>query len=892
MRQFKFGIPILGTIALATGLFGCADESHWGSSSTEKGSISLTLSTDSEIKTAKPTFRSENDESTVNPNDLSTYTTVPKPEDFSIKLEKVDESFSKTWTSLQGFIDYTEKNLFPTGAYTLTAYYGEKGKQDFEAPYFEASTNFNVLSDEVYKVNLVAELKNSMVKVNYTDAFKDYMNDYHSRIRTEGRADEIIINKEQTTPAFIEPNNAALTVHFTTKGKNFTSAVKVGEFPPKAKTLHNITLDIEESQNGDAQLTINFSDELEEETIRIDLTDELLTTPAPVISPIGFTEGSSVDMLEGSSSMSDIKMLVKSGDNIKSALLTIESNKFHPSWGNQIDLCKADDAQKKSIEEAGISAIGFGFRGPISNIAQLDLTNLGKTLPTGVHTISLQVIDEYDIPSNVMSVTLDSQPIVIDIVGNNSITYGAPNADVTVEYNGLNPISELRFQTINDMGNWVDATINSVEEVAGTRSFEKKQYICNLIFPENVAPIRASMPFKIYHNGKEKVSYDMEVKIPEYRLQFDAFTNYAYVKVDVTDNSDENVLKAIIEKMYLKVNGERQTNNIYRDSDKGYIVIGKLTQGTTYSVASSITKGESWHEDDGSFVTETGQSIINGDFSESGNSIEISNLNEGGKFNVKVFGISGDYQLKSSISRTLPAEWATINDKTAWSGATNHNTWFIVPSSWIEEGKGVMRTVGYSHNGETPATSGGNMNTKYYCENSPSNLDVAAGEVFLGSYTFDGNETRTEGIGFGSRPSAISFDYEYEPYGDDSGYAFIKLLDSEGQSLGEKTFSINEESGSESITFNYVPFGKPAAKLIVCFKSSNQDNPPIHVPTGTELYEASVTTTNFRNPPAIPANEYKAVATGSVLKIDNVKAHYDGYLVAPKSIKKNNQKNR
>lgn len=885
MRQFKFGIPILGTIALATGLFGCADESHWGSSSTEKGSISLTLSTDSEIKTAKPTFRSENDESTVNPNDLSTYTTVPKPEDFSIKLEKVDESFSKTWTSLQGFIDYTEKNLFPTGAYTLTAYYGEKGKQDFEAPYFEASTNFNVLSDEVYKVNLVAELKNSMVKVNYTDAFKDYMNDYHSRIRTEGRADEIIINKEQTTPAFIEPNNAALTVHFTTKGKNFTSAVKVGEFPPKAKTLHNITLDIEESQNGDAQLTINFSDELEEETIRIDLTDELLTTPAPVISPIGFTEGSSVDMLEGSSSMSDIKMLVKSGDNIKSALLTIESNKFHPSWGNQIDLCKADDAQKKSIEEAGISAIGFGFRGPISNIAQLDLTNLGKTLPTGVHTISLQVIDEYDIPSNVMSVTLDSQPIVIDIVGNNSITYGAKSADVTVEYNGLNPISELRFQTINDMGNWVDATINSVEEVAGTRSFEKKQYICNLIFPENVAPIRASMPFKIYHNGKEKVSYDMEVKIPEYRLQFDAFTNYAYVKVDVTDNSDENVLKAIIEKMYLKVNGERQTNNIYRDSDKGYIVIGKLTQGTTYSVASSITKGESWHEDDGSFVTETELFIPNGEFQDKGKKIEIDNLQVGGKYRVSPV----DYTIKSSLSYTEPAGWATINDLTAWDGSKNKNTWFIVPSSYLENEKGVMRSVGYNHDGTTPNRSGGAFNIKYYCENSPSEseLNKAAGELFLGTFLFNETETREEGISFSSRPSMISFDYDYTAVIDeDEGYAFIELLDTEGHSLGKKTFMLKNK-GTEALTFNYIPFTKPAAKLIISFKSSNMDTPPIKIPAGSALNEGQ----GLGNK-TIPANSYHALATGSVLKIDNVKAHYDDYQVAPKSIKKNNKKNR
>ncbi|MDE7350152.1 MAG: DUF4493 domain-containing protein [Muribaculaceae bacterium] len=890
MRHLKFGIPIFGAVVIATGLFSCADESHWGSSSNEKGSISLTLSTDSGVKTAKPVFRSEDDEVTQDPNDLSTYIQVPKPEDFSIKLEKSDESFSKTWTSLQGFLDYTKENFFSTGAYTLTAFYGDKGKQDFNAPYFEASTTFNVLSDEVYEVNLVAELMNSMVKVNYTDGFKNYMSDYHSRLRTEGRADEIIYTKDQDAPAFVEPNNAALSVHFTTKGKEFTSAVKIGEFPPMAKTLHNITLDIAETQNGEARLDVTFDDTLEEEKISIDLTEELLTTPAPMITPIGFTDGVSLDMLEGSACMSDVKMLVKSGDNIKSAILTIESNNYRPSWGNQIDLCKADENQKKDIEAAGISAIGFGFRGPTSDMAELDLTNLGKALPIGKHTISLQVTDDFDIPSNVLSVTLDSQPIELDIAGTPSMTYCAKSADITIDYNGFNPISDLKFQTISDMGNWVDVKINSVEEVAASRAIEKKQYICNLILPDNVSSIKEKLPFKIYQNGKEKASCEVHVIIPEYRLQYDAFNDHAYIKVNLNGNYGEDVMTSIIEKIYLNINGERQTSDIFRDSDNGYIVIGKLTPKTTYSVTSSITKGESWHEDDGSFTTEEERDIPNGEFNEEGDNFSRTGLQVGGKYdvNMSLTGSHHYYTLTSSIDCTLPKDWATINDLTAWSESQNKNTWYVVPSSWVEEGKGVMRNVGYNHSGDDIPASGGYANTKYYGENSPSDsqLDKAAGELFLGSYSFNGTETREDGISFPSRPTKISFDYEYEAYGEDAGEAVINLLDSDGKSLGNKTFTL-KGNGTESISFDYIPFGKPAAKLIVSFKSSNLPVPPVNIPSGSALNENQSLGNH-----TLKANSYHAVAIGSVLKIDNVKAYYGNAQVTAKTPKKSNKKNR
>lgn len=866
MRHFKFGIPIVGAMAFSIGLIGCADENPWGASSNEKGRISLALSTDSGIKTAKPVFRSGEESRAADPNDLNTYMNMPTSADFKVKLEKADGSYSKTWSSFSDFKDEAATSTFNTGAYTMTAYYGEKGTQDFEAPYFEASSSFTVLSDKTQEVNLEAELKNSMVKINYTQAFKDYMSNFYALVHTEGRTDDIVYGMVESRPAFVEPNNANVTVYFTTKDKGHSSSVSLGEFAPAAKTLHNITFDITENQNGTASLEVSFDETLEEENISIDLTDELFTTPAPVITCEGFSNGETIDMLEGTGSGVTLKMNVKAEGKIKSAVLTVESDNYTPEWGAEYDLCKAFEDNKVSmIQKAGIDAIGFGFTGqPTDMDGFLTLTDFGKSLPNGVHTISLKVTDQTGKVSEPAVVILNSEEISIDMVGEPTIVYGSGQAVITLDYNGINPDSDISFMAIGSDGYYTSAKIISCEENTATRAFEKKRYVYTVELPVTT---KSSIGIQVYHKQTKLVGeFQVPVTVPAYQIaEYDAFCKYAYLKITTPDSTDPSVLAAVINNLYIKGNGN-ELNIASRDASNGIVTLSGLTPATTYALTSSIT-GDAWNNNV-SFTTETELGIPNGDFKATGALLERKDLQVGGKYKVSPV----DYHHTSSISRTLPADWATVNDLTAWSGSSNKNTWFIVPSSWLETETemGYMRNVGYNHAGSTPSTSGGAFNTKYYCENAPSELVHAAGELFLGTYSFNGTESRTEGIAFASRPQSISFEYEYAPIEEDKGYAMIKVLDAGGSELGGKVLDLESGADTETIELNYGKFGNKAATLIVTFKSSNQGaKAPINIPTGTSLNEGQ----GLGNK-TIDANSYHAVATGSVLKIDNVTAHY------------------
>lgn len=200
----------------------------------------------------------------------------------------------------------------------------------------------------------------------------------------------------------------------------------MGQFAPEAKTLHNITFDIGENQNGYATLKVGFDDTLKNETVEIDLTEELLTTPIPVITCEGFMDGQTIDMLEGSGSDTKLKMSIFAEGGIQSAVMTVESNvAYKPEWGYEIDLCTADSNQQGMLNASGIKATGLYKESKPDQMAFLDLTDYGKSLKNGVYTISLQVTDKNGAVSKATKVTLNSLPITVNLIGEPTIVYNS-----------------------------------------------------------------------------------------------------------------------------------------------------------------------------------------------------------------------------------------------------------------------------------------------------------------------------------------------------------------------------------------------------------------------------------------------------------------------------------
>ncbi|MDE7495465.1 MAG: hypothetical protein K2M67_01315, partial [Muribaculaceae bacterium] len=233
--------------------------------------------------------------------------------------------------------------------------------------------------------------------------------------------------------------------------------------------------------------------------------------------------------------------------------------------------------------------------------------------------------------------------------------------------------------------------------------------------------------------------------------------------------------------------------------------------------------------------------------------------------------IKADYPHTSSIVRNEAQGWASANPLTCWEGSSTVNTWFLVPSTFVENGEATVRTVGYHHGGTEPAKSGGNFNTKYYCENAPSDLNVSVGEMFLGSSSFDGSFVRNEGVSFSARPKSLSFKYTYAPDGNEEGYAYISLLDAQGNVIGSGAVNLSTAGSftDAEVKISSYKFGAKAAAIKVGFKSSTSSQPGIVIPSGSDLNEGQSLGSK-----TLPANTYKAFAKGSELKIKDIKVNY------------------
>ncbi|MDE7125608.1 MAG: DUF4493 domain-containing protein, partial [Muribaculaceae bacterium] len=112
--------------------------------------------------------------------------------------------------------------------------------------------------------------------VDYTDAFIGYMTDYSAEL--QGKS--IFFAKNENRAAYVVPGPVSLNVSVT-KPNGKSATLNAAAFTAEARHHYHITVDVNEGGVGDAVLTIIFDDMLDQESVSIDLSDELFDAPAP-----------------------------------------------------------------------------------------------------------------------------------------------------------------------------------------------------------------------------------------------------------------------------------------------------------------------------------------------------------------------------------------------------------------------------------------------------------------------------------------------------------------------------------------------------------------------------------------------------------------------------------
>ncbi|MDE6716882.1 MAG: hypothetical protein K2J70_01705, partial [Muribaculaceae bacterium] len=680
---------------------------------------------------------------------------------------------------------------------------------------------------------------------------------------------DVAFARSEDRPAYMQPGRIDLRLTLTnTQGDQVTVAPY--SFTARPQHHYIVTMGVkEQAESGEALLDVQITEEVENEFIEIPLGDELFSAPAPALVTEEFPADMKYEEFEGFALTNDPRVNLLAYGGMKSLNLSVKS----AGDVRKFQLVGADASVQHELEELGIEAIGF-----FNNPDQMGVVKFGRfltSLPEGSYSVKLDAVDKRGIVSNEVTfeVTIKNVRLAMEIVDH--AEYMSDKMTVKVTSNQQLSADKLRFEALDSKDNWQEARVVS-DAARATRADGEYIYTYKLIIP---APESTETRVRVFYGSSdvEKASVtDNAVVFPEYTVETDAFANKVYFKIIPADPSR---LKVVADNFKLTDANNTEYPNLVKVSEQEgiYMLSQGITPATSYDgFESCLSFTQNPHKKIAAFTTEPTSDISNGDFSTVSETLNYSNIQVGGQWKVSPV----TYANTSSIVRSTPSGWASVNDLTCWKDSKNKNTWFMVPSTYSENGEVVIESVGYNHDGKTPATSGGSGNTKYYCENVPADGDLvkASGELFLGSYTFDGNEKRVDGIEWKTRPSSLSFDYKYTPVGNEQGEAYIRVLDATGNEIASSVYPVSATTnGKAQINIEGYPFGKKAARLELCFRSTKRGvTPKVIIPTGTELKEAGIEWNNFTNKDKrrLDANTYHSVAKGSMLTIDNVKLGY------------------
>lgn len=863
MKNYQKGLLLLALVP-GLGLTGCSDESPW-SGSDDMGGIALNLESDGRLM--RHGTRADDTQCPI----------VPDANAFGIKLTKSDNTYSKTWSSLEGF---NKESEFPIGDYTIEASYGDVTEQGFERPCFKGTNTLHVSPGTTTPVNVTATLANAMVTIKYTDAFLANYSTYSAAIETPNHSEPVLFPQGETRSAFIDPSGEGYTelVLTLTNDQGQTVNLRPAKFVAQPRRNYVITVNVTGNvSKGDAVLEIGFEEEVTKETITISLGDELFTSPAPEVRPTGFTVGTPVELMEYDELAVSPQFDLYAFGGFREVNLKVANTNgtYVPAFGLNVNLVNADATTQAQLADAGVKVSGL-FRNP-DKMAVVNVKGFLGNLPAGEYSVKVEVVDALgrlstETVENPVELTATVTKTEYSIISAGNIDYLANEAQVVVNTNSQQLKNRIKFRVNN-----AEATVKSVTEGGAapapkrtrTRAELPYTYTYTLDVPQATT---ASVAVESSY-GKLKATANVTVNGPAYEVVSDAFARFAVFGIE-TDNAE---MKEYLTKNLTVYNGNAAVTpgNITRDVQNGFITVKGLSAGRAYD-GYSLKLGDGFEKPVPSFTTEAEVAVPNGDFGTAGRRIQIGGLMVGGEYKVDAGIIKGTYHHTSSIDRTEPEGWATVNDLTAYTNSSNKNTWFIAPSMFLDNGVSVIRSVGYNHNGTTPSTSGGQFNTKYYCENAPSSaqLEKAAGELFLGTYSYDGAEHRIKGTAFSSRPLSVSFDYKYIPVNGEQAQADVEVIDESGSVLASGLMLLSASADMQNKTIrlsNYV-FGKKASKLYINFRSTKSGaTPAINIPSGGSLDEGQALGNK-----TISANGYKAFAKGSELTIDNVKVSYDG----------------
>ncbi|MDE6300590.1 MAG: DUF4493 domain-containing protein [Muribaculaceae bacterium] len=769
-------------------------------------------------------------------------------DDLSLSLTSSEGDFQETWDNLS---DFPEEKEIPVGEYTVEVAYGDPDSEGFESPYFYGSQTISIAENESTEVNISATLQNAMLSIDYTQDFKDYMTSWKAETRSAGGT-TTVIEADEDRPVYIKEGRVDVSVEFT-KPNGKGGKLEVASFEAVGRRNYHLTVDIAGNGSGVAAITVKLDESLDEETLVLDISDEILSAAGPEITTSDFEPTDILPFIPGFADGLNAKVNIMARGGLKSIMMhTTGTALLDMEWPADVDLLTASAEVRSKLEE-----LGLGTRGIFNNPDRLAVLDFAPVLNNIIYmsngdnitSFELVVKDRYGKVSEPFTATFEAQRAELELVSGTAYVGGEA---VTVDFKfNAGHTAGLKFEYYNPaLGVWNEtpAVIRTLSN-STTADYRAEMNI----YGEQTLKVRASAA-KITSN-----ELDIE-RTPQVILKGEpnAFAKRVYIPITIGEKDDDAALVAALmkeAKVYLSTDGKtftQRTTNVVN----GYrmLSVAELTPNRTYYAkirngATDLNSVSSF-----SFTTEEDAHI------ENRNDWVSHPVNSGSNWE--------EYEFPG---------WGTNNPLTTSQGSDYgycRASGTIPTTEAVTEGSAILlRTIGWGSGNSATGSKGTSGACKYtdpglfhlgasrttrpvgYSDN-----DHVSNKCSTGPVTTDDLDC---GVEFPSRPANLKFHYKYKPKNSaDKGYAEVWIKDAEGNIIARGTLNLDASSDWQlkTIPLTYTPDAAKGAKLYIKFLSSY------------DLEYVKRTDANFSGPGF--ANLGRGMFLGSQLWIDEIELGY------------------
>lgn len=797
---------LLGISALVASSLLCACSEEWGVNKAGAGRISPEVGIDTQAVTSRSEAASRAD------GDITAA-------DLSLTLTKADGSYKQTWETVA---DFPVDKEFAVGDYTLDAFYGDPEEQGFEKPAYAGSQTLKVSDGLTTTLGLTASLANSMFTIKYTDAFVGYMADWSASVAG------IEYAKDETRPVYVKPGDVTIKINVT-KPNGLKAEFTLDKVTAEPKYHYMVTVDVNDGNVGGSALKVTFDDNLAKEEVEIDLSDKLLSAPAPVLAADGFTAGTPVSFVAGLSSAQHLAMNVIAQAGLAEVLLETSSvSLLAQGWPASIDLLKATAAEQATLTGLGLSTLGL-WKAP-DQMAVIDFSNIVKSIRTvdsdNTTTFTLTVKDKLSRTGEPLELALTVEEIMLEL--ETAGQFFAPGEDLEVKlgFNGGNVADNVKIEYYHPVSAmWRPLTIKSVSEGV---SRAMADYTVTVVAPEVDGDLR------LRAKCGDKVSATLTVGSAPFELagnDIDIYATHAYVTVIGTEGNPTPNLDGA--EFYVKRPGEDSYSLAEATRDGDYFDVKGLTAGAENLVKVRI---DGMYCKARSIATEEAAQLPNSGMEEWSQTAHKSNCVE--------YFVGGNV-------------WGTLNPLTISQWDDSVNAAYCATSgtrSTTDAHTGTAALIQTVAWGSGTTAASGLSSIKH----------VDRGELYLGAWTNNINDGSLPeyGIDFASRPSALKFYYKFNKVKNHTGYAEVTVYDAAGNTLASNNFTIDSQGSyvEKTLPLSWARGMAKASRLSVIFRSCNSGKPLDGKNMGkSDVNTVSVSSSSYHNGSALYVDDIELI---------------------------------